>query len=36
MIKILSTIMIVWIGIALYLFTLDRKIRRLEKDLDEL
>ncbi len=36
MFKILLTIMIVWVGIALYLFTLDRKLRRLEREMDEL
>lgn len=36
MLKILMTILIVWVGIALYLFTLDRKLRRLEREMDEL
>lgn len=35
-IKITMVIMVVWAGIALYLFALDRKIRKVEKDLDEL
>jgi|GEM_PF-212902 len=34
--KVMLVIMVVWVGIAAYLFSLDRKIRRVEKDLDEL
>ncbi len=34
--KVMLVIMVVWAGIAAYLFSLDRKIRRVEKDLDEL
>lgn len=34
--KVMLVIMVVWAGIAAYLLSLDRKIRRVEKDLDEL
>ena len=34
--KVMGIVLIAWFGVALYLFTIDRKVRKLEKDLNEL
>ena len=34
-IEITSAIIIVWIGIALFIFRLDRKVKKIEEELRE-
>ena len=34
--KVMGIVLIAWFGLALYLLTIDRKVRKLEKDLNEL
>ncbi len=34
--KVMSVILIIWIGVSIYLFLLNRKVTTLEKKLDEL
>ncbi len=34
-IKVTLTILIIWFGIAFYLFTLDRRVKRIEEELRE-
>lgn len=36
LIKVMAVILVIWGGIAFYLFILDRKISRVEKELHEL
>jgi CcmD family protein len=31
--RVTGVVMVVWIGLAVYLFTIDRRLSRLEKDL---
>ncbi len=35
MIEITATILIIWVGIALFLYRLDRKVRKIEEELGE-
>ncbi len=34
--EVMLTVLIIWIGIALLLFKLDRRVARLEEEIDEL
>jgi CcmD family protein len=34
--KVMMVVMIIWLGLALYLFRLDKKITKLENDVNEL
>lgn len=36
LIKVMLVILVIWIGLSLYLFRLDRKISKLEKEINEL
>ena len=35
LIRVMIVILIIWVGISFYLFTLDRKVTKLEKRLEE-
>lgn len=34
--EVMLTVLIIWFGIALLLFKLDRRVARLEEEIDEL
>jgi CcmD family protein len=34
--KVMIIIMIIWLGIGGYIFTIDRKVKKLENDINEL
>ncbi len=34
--EVMTIVLIIWIGIALFLFRLDRKLKRIEEDINEL
>ena len=36
LLTVMAVTLIAWFGLALYIFQLDRKIKKLEKELDEL
>lgn len=34
-ISVTATILIIWFGIAIFIFRLDRKVKKIEEELDE-
>ncbi len=34
--EVMTIVLIIWIGIALFLFRLDRKLKKIEEDINEL
>jgi CcmD family protein len=34
--EVMTIVLIIWVGIALFLFRLDRKLKKIEEDINEL